>query len=170
MSEKKSFKNWFGTGAPWVWTCAGAVSISLLMVFGVLALIAFRGLGYFWPADLAQIQYQHDQQTVVSKVGEYHEYEMVPLRQLRDGGVYVPSEDELIKRYLFKVGNRDYYGQDFTWVIEPSASMRARSVVRTQSTSEPSWAERTSSRPTSFCTDLRRLYTGRTRAMTPPDR
>lgn len=122
MSEKRNFKNWFSTGAPWVWTCAGTVSISLLMVFGVLALIAFRGLGYFWPADLAQVQYQVDEQTVVSKVGEFHEYEMVPLVQLREGGVYVPTEDELVKRYLFKVGNRDFYGQDFRWIIDPSIS------------------------------------------------
>ncbi len=122
MSGKSNFKEWFGTGAPWVWTCAGAVSVSLLMVFGVLALIALRGLGYFWPADLAQVEYSIDEQTQISKIGEFHEYEMVPATQLREAGVYVPSDDELVKRYLFKVGNRDFYGQDFRWIIEPSIS------------------------------------------------
>ncbi len=120
MSGKSNIKKWLGTGAPWVWTSAGAVSISLLMVFGVLSLIALRGLGYFWPADLAQVQYTVDQQTTVTHVGEFHEYEMVPVQQLRDASVYVASDNELVKRYLFKVGNRDIYGQDFISIIGPS--------------------------------------------------
>lgn len=120
MSGKMSFNKWFSSGTPWVWTSAGAVSVSLLMVFGVLSLIALRGLGYFWPADLAQVEYALDEQTTVAKLGEFHEYEMVPAVQLREAGVYVASDNELIKRYLFKVGNRDFYGQDFRWIIEPS--------------------------------------------------
>jgi len=120
MSGKMSVNKWFSSGTPWVWCSAGAVSISLLMVFGVLALIALRGLGYFWPADLAQVEYKVDEQATVAKIGEFHEYEMVPASQLREAGVYFSSEDELIKRFLFKVGNRDFYGQDFRWIIEPS--------------------------------------------------
>ncbi len=120
MSGKSGFNKWFSTGAPWVWISAGAVSISLLMVFGVLSLIALRGLGYFWPADLAQFEYHLDADTSVVKVGEFYEDEMVPSIQLREGGLYLPTDDELIKRYLFKVGNRDFYGQDFRWLIEPS--------------------------------------------------
>ncbi len=120
MSGNSDLKKWFSTGTPWVWTSAGAVSLSLLMVFGVLALIALRGLGYFWPADLAQIEYQLDAESKIVKVGEFHEHEMVPSIQLREAGLYLPSDDDLVKRYLFKVGNRDFYGQDFRWIIEPS--------------------------------------------------
>jgi phosphate transport system permease protein len=50
-------REWFKTGAPWVWLNAAAVSLSLIMVFGLLALIAIRGLGHFWPADVASIRY-----------------------------------------------------------------------------------------------------------------
>ena len=31
---------------------AGAVSLGVLLVAGLLVLIAWRGLGYFWPADI----------------------------------------------------------------------------------------------------------------------
>lgn len=48
---------WFKTGAPWVWLNAAAVSLSLIMVFGLLILIAVRGLGHFWPAQVAAFEY-----------------------------------------------------------------------------------------------------------------
>ncbi len=37
-------KLWFKSGSPWVWMTAGAVSVSLISVIGVLLLIASRGL------------------------------------------------------------------------------------------------------------------------------
>ncbi|MEW5756344.1 MAG: phosphate ABC transporter permease PstA [Pseudomonadota bacterium] len=115
---KIAFKDWWKSGAPGIWLCGGAVSISLLMVFGVLALIMFKGLSYFWPADLVQLEYrEHGQQTVI--LGEFHEHEMVPAAQLRSAGIELEEGEELIKRHLFKVGNRDVLGQDFRWIIEP---------------------------------------------------
>ena len=49
-------KLWFRSGAPWIWMTAGAVSISLLSVIGLLLLIASKGLSFFWPSDIYQFE------------------------------------------------------------------------------------------------------------------
>ena len=49
-----STKDWFKSGSPWVWLNAGAVSISVIMVVGLLGLIAVRGLNHFWPAAVIE--------------------------------------------------------------------------------------------------------------------
>jgi ABC-type phosphate transport system auxiliary subunit len=46
---------WLKSGAPWIWLTAGTVSFSLIMVFGLLMLIAVRGMGHFWPQDIAEV-------------------------------------------------------------------------------------------------------------------
>ena len=51
-------KAWFKSGSPWIWMTAGAVSINLLLVLCLLILIAIRGLGHFWPADIVEYHYQ----------------------------------------------------------------------------------------------------------------
>jgi phosphate transport system permease protein len=45
MSVKQNnMKSWFKSGSPWIWMNAGAVSIAIIMVIGLLAVIAVRGL------------------------------------------------------------------------------------------------------------------------------
>ncbi|HEY8940721.1 MAG TPA: phosphate ABC transporter, permease protein PstA, partial [Cellvibrio sp.] len=46
--------SWFSSGSPWIWLNGGAVAICMLMVLGLLGLIAVRGFGHFWPADILQ--------------------------------------------------------------------------------------------------------------------
>ena len=53
--EAGSMRAWLGTGMPWIWLTAGTVSFSLVMVFGLLALITLRGMGHFWPQDAVQL-------------------------------------------------------------------------------------------------------------------
>ena len=45
---------WFKSGAPWIWMTGGAVSLSLVAVLGLLLLIGWRGLVYFWPHTIYQ--------------------------------------------------------------------------------------------------------------------
>ena len=53
---RNHFQQWMNSGSPWVWFTAGAVSLSLVMVFGLLGLIAGNGLGHFWPSRLALVE------------------------------------------------------------------------------------------------------------------
>ncbi len=111
-------KKWFDTGVPFVWLNAGAVTVCVLMVAGLLFLIASRGLGHFWPTPVAHFQHQQATSSMNSEVvellGEYIEEETVTAAR---AGVPVEEADHgLVKRYLIKTGNRDILGLDFRWI------------------------------------------------------
>lgn len=113
-----STKDWFKSGTPWVWLNAGAVSISVIMVVGLLGLIAVRGLEHFWPASVveADLLAQDGSSRVIA--GEIVQEVDVSAIQLEASGVELPDDVEFAKRYLLKVGNRDVTGSDFAWALE----------------------------------------------------
>ncbi len=109
---------WFKTGAPWVWLNAAAVSLSLIMVFGLLLLIAIRGLGHFWPAPVAAFEYvekgSHQTSTVIGEVVE----SQVLKPELAKAAGYTPEQAAAgLTQYLIKTGNRDISGLDFRWLL-----------------------------------------------------
>ena len=110
--------SWFSSGSPWIWLNGGAVAICMLMVLGLLGLIAVRGFGHFWPADILEttIVDRDGQQQVV--MGEAVRDEVISSSVARDGGYTVAPDVELITRHLFKMGNRDVNGRDFAWFLE----------------------------------------------------
>jgi len=109
---------WFKTGAPWVWLNAAAVSLSLIMVFGLLLLIAIRGLGHFWPAPVAAFEYVengNDQASTV--IGEVVESQVLKPELAKAAG-YTPEQAAAgLTQYLIKTGNRDISGLDFRWLL-----------------------------------------------------
>lgn len=116
-------RNWFRSGTPWIWLNAGALALSLVMVIGLLSLIAVRGFSHFWPADIVQLTVIEDgRQTVV--MGEQVRSQTLASNIIRDSGVELESDDPLITRYLLKVGNRDVFGRDFRWFLEPNVIKR----------------------------------------------
>lgn len=115
-------QNWIKSGAPWIWLNGGAVALCMIMVFGLLGLIAIRGFGHFWPSDIIYT-------TTVDRNGERHQVlgelvrsEVISAAVARDGGYDVSGEEDIIRRYLFKVGNRDLTGRDFTWHMQDGMS------------------------------------------------
>jgi phosphate transport system permease protein len=107
-------KQWLRSGVPYIWLHAGAVSLSLIMVVGLLALIAVRGFGHFWPANLAAIEVVQPDGVRLQLLGELTRSQTEPASAMRDAGQYVPEERSVVTRYLFKQGNRDL-GADFVW-------------------------------------------------------
>ena len=108
---------WFESGKPWIWLTAGAVSISMVMVFGLLGLIAARGLHHFWPKDVIDMHYVEPDGQVVRLLGEIHDSEVVTAARLRSAGIPLPEDADVETRYLLKTGNRDVTDQDFRPVI-----------------------------------------------------
>lgn len=97
---------------------AGAVSIAVIMTLGLLALIAVRGLAHFWPADVIVADYRVPGSEVRVLAGERVQAEEVPRARLAASGLPVDVEGgEFMTRELLKVGNREVYGADFTWVV-----------------------------------------------------
>jgi len=113
-------RDWIKSGTPWIWLTAGSVSISVIMVVGLIALIAVRGLGHFWPADVTNYHYKDVNGAATLIVGELREREEVSVERIRDSGVELDTTATHITRYLIKTGNRDVTGGDFYWIIEPN--------------------------------------------------
>jgi phosphate transport system permease protein len=117
-------KKWFKDGDPWVWLNAGAVAISLVMVFSLLLLIASRGLVHFWAHDVIEADVQTRDGGTYKVIGELVETESVPATQLREAGYNIPDDVEYMDRHLLKTGNRDVTGSDFRWVLDAALSNR----------------------------------------------
>ena len=105
MMNKEFFKKFFDSGSLFIWLCGGALAISLLMIGGLLLLVLINGMGYFWPKDLLQLTLQNGEVIL----GEWVQTEIIP----GTGSGKKGSGDERIQ---LKIGNRDLYGLDFTWI------------------------------------------------------
>jgi len=109
-------KQWIRSGSPWIWLTGGAVTLSILMVIGLLGLIALRGLSHFWPADVAQVEIVQPQTGQIEVVlGEVSRSQTITAVAAREAGNVVPEGEEFATRFLFKQGNRDQFGRDFVW-------------------------------------------------------
>jgi len=96
------------SGEPFVWLTGGALAVALLLVAGLVALILWNSLGFFWPKSVLRATLRDG--AVVT--GQVVEREPVPGKL----GEY---------RIKLKVANRDLYGADFRWVDEREIVRRA---------------------------------------------
>lgn len=113
-------KKWFNTGKPWIWLTAGSVSISLIAVIGLVLMIGWRGLSFFWPAPIHEMTVQQADGSSAQLIGEIYDSESVPTTRLTQSMVDLGNiESEMVTRYLMKIGNREYVPLDFSWVLEP---------------------------------------------------
>jgi phosphate transport system permease protein len=92
-------------GRSFTWMCGGALAFNLLLALGLLLLIAFYGLSFFWQKDVVELRLQDGTRVL----GEIHEREPIPAHG---------DEADAGARIRLKVGNRDLYGLDFRWVDE----------------------------------------------------
>src|SRR5690606_28400232 len=113
-------KHWFKSGKPYIWLTAGAVSVSLIAVLGLLALIAWRGLSFFWPAAIHEVEVRANDGSTQVIIGEVYDREEIPIERLQESGVTLEGfEGETLERQLYKVGNREFVPLDFMWVMKP---------------------------------------------------
>ncbi|KUI99957.1 phosphate ABC transporter permease PstA [Vibrio sp. MEBiC08052] len=111
--------NWIKSGSPWIWLTGGAVSFSLLAVLGLLLLIGWKGLTYFWPTPLLSWQTSSGERLI----GQLYDQDKVLASHL------FPPEDakteqqgDSIIRLHIKVANRDIYPSDFISVLKSQLS------------------------------------------------
>jgi len=108
---------WFKSGTPWIWLNAGAISIALVAVFGLLLLIIFRGMSHFWPANVETFYFENGQ-NATSIIAEIVESETVPVATLHNIENIHGDKHGNVTRYLVKTGNRDILGSDFRWIYD----------------------------------------------------
>lgn len=122
MKNKPSFfQRWFASGEPWIWLNAAAVGISVTAVFGILLLLAVKGLAHFWPSDIALIQYETESGQPRYVYGELIEQDTLPVQQFLESGgpeAWVDENAEVMQRWLVKTGNRKISAPDFRWIYQ----------------------------------------------------
>jgi phosphate transport system permease protein len=104
-------------GEPMLWFSAGAVAFSVLAVGGLIWLLAWNGLGYFWPGELRLFEYR-DGLTRQRVLGEEVMSERVSREQLLAAGVSVDDQQSEYRRRLIKRGNREFTTTDFVWLLD----------------------------------------------------
>ncbi|CNL02396.1 phosphate ABC transporter permease PstA [Yersinia proxima] len=120
-------KKWFASGSPWIWLTAGAVSISLLALLGVVLLLAGQGMRYFWPSPVYLFELKQTAAGPVRVIGEIYQEQSLPREQLEQAGIMLPPEaGETVTRYLIKTGNREVQGQDFHRLLDTDIQQRSQ--------------------------------------------
>lgn len=99
-------------GEPFVWFTGLGLTLSLLMVAGLLAVILGNGFSVFWPNRVALFTLREG--ASVPGVGGVFAAETASTRLRRDA-------DGAKERLLF-LGNKDVYGQAFSYVPESSVA------------------------------------------------
>lgn len=89
-------------GGIFVWFSGALLAFCLAMIVSLVGFIVAKGMGYFWPSPLVQVQTPDG-----PVLGEVTAHE--------------PARGEETEKIQFRVGNRDIYGQDFRWV--PAAGL-----------------------------------------------
>ncbi|HEX9830540.1 MAG TPA: phosphate ABC transporter permease PstA [Thermodesulfobacteriota bacterium] len=100
-------KNFWKSGDPFVWLTGGAFIFSLLMIAGLIFLIMAKGLGFFWPTDIAQVTLNDGSKLL----GQIRGREEIP-----QPGAPIGTPER--RRIQLQIGNRDIYGLDFKWIDE----------------------------------------------------
>ncbi|MEP5765663.1 MAG: phosphate ABC transporter permease PstA [Halieaceae bacterium] len=117
LQQRSSLLDWGRSGEPMIWINAAAVSLSVIAVLGLLLLLAIRGFGHFWPADVLRSEVISGEESR-SILGERVEQQQVSGDQLRSAGISLVGPGPFYSRTLFKQGNRDFLGADFVWLLE----------------------------------------------------
>jgi phosphate transport system permease protein len=84
---------------------AAALGSVLLMLFTLIIVVVLNGISTFWPSDVAVAKLNNGRVIMGEIVGN-------------DTSAQNPTEPRL----QFKIGNRDLYGLDFTWIEEKELS------------------------------------------------
>ncbi|MGH8528758.1 MAG: phosphate ABC transporter permease PstA [Nevskiales bacterium] len=118
LGSTVSLRDWWKSGAPWIWLNASAVSVTLIFVVCLLGMIGWQGLSFFWPSRVVQAVYEQPGTEPIPIVGEIVSSEEVATARLIAAGFELDLKNEFYTRHLIKLGNRDVTGADFRYAID----------------------------------------------------
>jgi phosphate transport system permease protein len=94
------------SGEPFIWLTGGALAFALLMVAGLIGIIVYNAVGFFWPSSVIRVTL-NDGKVLTGQVADRER---------------VPGSAGY--RVKLRVANRDLYGADFMWVDESAITRR----------------------------------------------
>jgi phosphate transport system permease protein len=106
----RALRDCFRKGEPAVLLTASGLCVALLLLAGMIVLVAWSGLGVFWPQRHVLFETKSGR-----LLGEVIAEETIPVHDGKGGG----------RRFNVKVGNRDVYAADFLWVKEENVVARS---------------------------------------------
>jgi len=106
-------KRFWKSGDPFIWLTGGALALSVIMVAGLVMLVLWNGLGFFWPSPIVRLTLTDGTELM----GQVTQREKIPQPGAPPG---IPDR----YRIQVKVGNRDLYGADFVWVDDAKIARR----------------------------------------------
>lgn len=106
-------------GEPMVWLTGGCIATAVLMIVGLLGFIILRGSTTFWPGGLVRVGLADG----TAIMGEYSREDIDRRTQEASAAGAAPVS---MRRVLYKTGNYDITGEDFTWVSESDVVKRDR--------------------------------------------
>ena len=106
----KKIVDWYKDGTPFLWLCAGAIALSVILVIGIVGFIGYQALPHFWPSSTHLITINNDDGSQTKVIAEYYESK----NKVTAAGEYTDL--------LLKTGNRDIFGLDFRWVKDSDIS------------------------------------------------
>ena len=109
---KTGWREMLRRGDPAIWLAGTGLGVSILMIGGMIALILWNGLGFFWPKQITELSLKDG--TLV--MGEIVAREAIP----------APGTSDHLKKFRLqlKLGNRDLTGLDFRWINEDEIAGR----------------------------------------------
>ena len=104
------------SGRVFTWLAGGALAFNVLMIVGLLALLAWMGMGYFWPKSIHELVLDDGSKTW-GEVLDRREKNLLAARTAADSEA---GSDTVRYELNVKRGNREIYGQsnDFRWIDE----------------------------------------------------
>ena len=99
-------------GDPYVLGTGLALILTLGMVVFIMAVILVKGLGFFWPGDLVELNLVEN-----TYLGEVWDENIE--RQIDETGQSIGRRE-----IQLKIGNRELYGTDFKWIDESQVASR----------------------------------------------
>lgn len=105
-------------GEPMVWAMGGSLAFGLLMIIGFLSLIFWNGLTAFWPKPI-EIVTMIDGRVIAGEPMRSESYRPTAADL---AALPAPARDEIAanggmsSRTLYRIGNFDFYSNDFEWV------------------------------------------------------
>ncbi|MCB9919817.1 MAG: phosphate ABC transporter permease PstA [Planctomycetes bacterium] len=104
-------------GRVFTWLAGGALALNIVMISGLLILLAYMGMGYFWPKTIQQYELTDGTRLW----GELHDRETI--RDLARGS----EADGESMRISVRQATREVYGsEDFRWIPESEIANTSR--------------------------------------------